>query len=399
MSVLLHEIEPRAPFFVPDQPLRILHVFRAPVGGLFRHVLDLSRSQVAAGHQVGIICDSTTGSVSGDLALATLASKLEFGITRIPMQRNPHWTDIKALRQTLDLFGQVRPHVIHGHGSKGGFYARVPALFGSEPAAIRAYTPHGGSFNYRPGTLLHRLYMRVEAACAHVTDIVLFESQYVAQRFERDVGKPRHLARVIVNGIGEAELQPVVPRKDAADFVFLGSLTYIKGIDILLEALAVVSRGRAIPPRLVIFGAGDKRDELEVQVQSLGLQHQVSFRGMAPAREALTHGRIMVVPSRAESLPYVVLEGSGGRLPLIATDCGGTREVFGPYSDRLIPPGHVRPLAEAMAAMLDRSEEERRRDAEMLGSRVAENFSLERMNDSVLSGYRDALSLKYVHTC
>jgi hypothetical protein len=40
--------------------LRIFHVFRAPVGGLFRHVYDVSRAQIAAGHQVGLICDSMT---------------------------------------------------------------------------------------------------------------------------------------------------------------------------------------------------------------------------------------------------------------------------------------------------------------------------------------------------
>ena len=41
--------------------LRIVHCFRAPVGGVFRHVRDLAVAQAAAGHQVGFICDSTTG--------------------------------------------------------------------------------------------------------------------------------------------------------------------------------------------------------------------------------------------------------------------------------------------------------------------------------------------------
>ena len=41
--------------------LRIVHCFRSPVGGIFRHVRDLTDAQIAAGHEVGIICDSTTG--------------------------------------------------------------------------------------------------------------------------------------------------------------------------------------------------------------------------------------------------------------------------------------------------------------------------------------------------
>jgi len=41
--------------------LRIVHCFRSPIGGIFRHVRDLVHSQSAQGHQVGIICDSSTG--------------------------------------------------------------------------------------------------------------------------------------------------------------------------------------------------------------------------------------------------------------------------------------------------------------------------------------------------
>ena len=53
-------------------PRRILHVFRAPLGGLFRHVLDVARGQIARGHAVGIFCDSTTGGVRADETLADL---------------------------------------------------------------------------------------------------------------------------------------------------------------------------------------------------------------------------------------------------------------------------------------------------------------------------------------
>ena len=45
----------------PDRPLRILHAVRAPVGGIFRHILDLANGQADRGHEVGIIADSLTG--------------------------------------------------------------------------------------------------------------------------------------------------------------------------------------------------------------------------------------------------------------------------------------------------------------------------------------------------
>ena len=67
----------------PAMPLNIIHVFRAPVGGLFRHVVDLVRGQIARGHRVGIIADSTTGNARSDEIFAELAPQLALGLTRI----------------------------------------------------------------------------------------------------------------------------------------------------------------------------------------------------------------------------------------------------------------------------------------------------------------------------
>ena len=65
-------------------PLNILHVFRAPLGGLFRHVVDLARGQAARGHNVGLIADSTTGGARADEVLAALAHDLTLGISKHP---------------------------------------------------------------------------------------------------------------------------------------------------------------------------------------------------------------------------------------------------------------------------------------------------------------------------
>jgi len=60
------------------RPLRILHVLRAPVGGLFRHVLDLARLQAEHGHEVGIVADSESG---GGAAEALKASSRAAGFS------------------------------------------------------------------------------------------------------------------------------------------------------------------------------------------------------------------------------------------------------------------------------------------------------------------------------
>lgn len=106
-------------------PLKILHVFRAPLGGLFRHVLDLARGQIERGHEVGIFCDSTTGGARADEVFAELGPKLSLGVTRVPMSRYPSLTDARAQLSAAATRRRVAPQVVHAHGSKGGVYARL----------------------------------------------------------------------------------------------------------------------------------------------------------------------------------------------------------------------------------------------------------------------------------
>src|ERR1700724_2097678 len=70
-----------------SESIKVLHVMRTPVGGLFRHVADLARGQAARGHQVGIIVDAITGGSRAEAALADLSPLLALGVTRAPMSR------------------------------------------------------------------------------------------------------------------------------------------------------------------------------------------------------------------------------------------------------------------------------------------------------------------------
>ncbi|MEJ2379452.1 MAG: glycosyltransferase, partial [Pseudolabrys sp.] len=123
----------------------------------------------------------------------------------------------------------------------------------------------------------------------------------------------------------------------------------------------------------------------------LGLAGAVSFRPAMPGYQALTLGRLMVVPSRSESLPYVVLEAAAAGKPLITTRVGGVPEIYGPLSDHLVPPQDAAALACAIAAALD-DPAGTAETARLLRDRVAASFSVQAMVDGVLAGYRDALA-------
>src|ERR1700721_2692096 len=121
-----------------DQPLRILHAVRAPVGGIFRHILDLANGQADHGHHVGIIADSLTGGARAEAALAEIAPRLKLGVRRVAIPRQPHPADILIWAHFMYLIWRLKPDVVHGHGAKAGAFLRLKAR---SKRAIRVYTP------------------------------------------------------------------------------------------------------------------------------------------------------------------------------------------------------------------------------------------------------------------
>jgi glycosyltransferase involved in cell wall biosynthesis len=365
------------------RPLAILHVFRAPVGGLFRHVVDLVRGQAAAGHRVGIVADASTGGARAEAALAELAPLLALGMTRVPMSRHLGLRDVTAVRRVAQAIAARGADVIHGHGAKGGAYAR---LVGTR--ALRAYTPHGGSLHFDPRSPIGFVYLTLERALLPRTDLILFESAYARDVYHARIGTPAAPVRVIHNGVAAAEFAPVPPAADASDVVFVGELRRLKGVDVLIEALSLLKTGGP-PVTATIVGSGPEAAEFQALARARGLA-KVTFPGAMPAREAFARGRLLIVPSRAESLPYIVLEGAAAGLPMLATNVGGIPEIFGPHGRRLLPPGDAARLAEAIrAALADPAAAQA--SAQALRERVRTHFSAEAMVQGVLAAYREAL--------
>lgn len=378
-----------------DAPrLRILHVFRAPLGGLFRHAIDLARGQAERGHAVGIFCDSTTGGRRADEVFAELSGQLSLGITRVPMSRYPSVTDARAQLSAMRLRSKLDPDIVHCHGSKGGVYGRVPALFSPGRRYVTAYTPHGGSFNYKPGGTEHKVYMAVERLLERATDMFLFESRFIAGRFEAYIGHmPTTDHRIVLNGISDPEFEPIDHSEATFDLVYLGELRSAKGIDTLIEALSLLKSRDRITPRMLIVGSGPDEAELRALTVSRGIADQCVFEPPGPIRKALSRAQVMVVPSRAESLPYVVLEAAAAAQPLVSTDVGGINEIYGPrHRHRLIQPNDPLVMADAIGRALAAAEADRHAEASDLAAHVRDTFRLAPMIDGVTAAYRDALA-------
>ena len=373
---------------MPDNsPLRIVHCFRSPVGGIFRHVRDLIEVQAAQGHQIGILCDNNTGGEFEEALFESISPNLALGLHRIPMQRNIGPSDIAALWKAYQGVRKLKPDVLHSHGAKGGAYARLigsmMGLTGSKVA--RLYCPHGGSIHFDAKSIQGRVYFMLESFLERSTDRLIFVSNYEKQGYFDKIGSPRCPYSIIHNGLKEEEFIPVVSNPDAADFLFIGMMRDLKGPDLFIDALPIVeqSLGRKISALMV--GDGPDTNRYFDQLKSLGLDDRVLFHPPMPAREAFAKARIVVVPSRAESMPYIVLETIAAAKPLVVTNVGGIKEIFNGDTSELTKPDDAIALAVAMGELFIN------KDAENLALKKSEKlhgqFSSIRMAEAVDAAY------------
>ena len=367
-----------------DQPLRILHAVRTPVGGIFRHILDLANGQVDCGHHAGIVADTLTGGERAKEALARIEPRLKLGVHRLPIRREPSIADVGAWLHLRRLIGELKPDVLHGHGAKTGVFIRVKP----PKDAIRVYTPHGGSLHYPLNTLKGAFYSRLERALMDSTDLFLFESAFARDTYQRIVGAPAGLVRCVFNGVTADEFDSVARAGDATDVVYVGEFRHIKGADLVIDAVARL-HAEGKPITLTLAGDGEEMEALKAQVARLGLIDAVRFIGHVEARHGFSKGRLLVVPSRGDSMPYVVIEAAAAGIPMIAANVGGIPEIFGEHTDALFAPGAAGAIADAIAAALQDADAAQAR-ANSLRERIFRHFSQDAMVDGVLAGYRDA---------
>ena len=366
--------------------MKVIHCLRAPVGGLFRHVCDLARGQSARGMEVGIICDAQGGEALYEDALGDISRHCSLGVHRISMHRQIAISDIAAGMAVRARCLDLRADIIHGHGAKGGAYARFAAI-GRDQKVF--YTPHGGSLHYSASSLKGFVFLALERLLGRLTDGLIFESQYGLETYRAKVGTPNCAIQVIHNGVTSKEFEPVAVGQDAADFLFIGELRTLKGIDILLQALASL-RGRP-DASAVIVGSGPDEQVFRKLVDDLSLNGRVTFHKPMPARGAFALGHVLIVPSLAESFPYIVLEALAAAKPTLATCVGGIPEMFEGFEDHLLPAGDSTSLAAAMEDVLASPQAMSER-TQQLQKFVHSRFTAERMVDDVSRFYTECRS-------
>jgi glycosyltransferase involved in cell wall biosynthesis len=182
--------------------------------------------------------------------------------------------------------------------------------------------------------------LRLERLVAKRAHRVVCVSRSVAQFVHRRAGIPVEKLVVIPNGIDPDQYPP----RNVADLtqfgivcgrpviLFVGRLELQKGVDWLLR-LAPAILARMPEHEFLIVGDGPQRRSLSRLANSLGIAANVHFAGRRKdVPEILCAARLLVLPSRWEGMPNVLLEAMAAGLPIVATSAAGVEELLGPES-------------------------------------------------------------------
>ena len=191
----------------------------------------------------------------------------------------------------------------------------------------------------RVAVVSRTLYDRVVAAIPSARDRVMLVHNVVPASFARMAAAAR--------------ASVVVPRWDA---LLVGQLIQRKGGDILIDAVARIARSRP-GIRVALAGSGEFESQLRAQASALGVSANVEFVGELSRGELLAAyaaSRTLVIPSRSEGLPLVLLEAQWMGIPTVASNVDGLPEAIADGENGLLfPPGDSTALAEALLSLLN----------------------------------------------
>ena len=311
------------------------------VGGIARHVYDISKAMAAQGEEVTVITCGVQGAPDSETIAAGL--KVYRAVMNNPvapdfltwvLQLNLNMVEIA---NKLALLG-AQYDLVHAHDWLAAFAGknlkhtwRVPLV-----STIHA-TEHGRNSGLHND--LQRYISNVEWWLGYESWRVICCSHYMREELSRVFQIPDDKMRVIPNGVYPEDFQhsTLETRRIRSNYCapdekllfYVGRVVREKGLGVLLEAFL---RVLAVEPKikLVIAGKGPYLEELQHRAYQLGIFNRLYFTGYIDdnTRNALYKAAdIAVFPSLYEPFGIVALEGMAAGTPIVVSDTGGMADI------------------------------------------------------------------------
>lgn len=359
-------------------------------GGIQRHVLDLTQDLRGRGHKIVLAGDQGDWSADGaDPDFVPVALNNVAGVGGSLYRR------VSALPAcALTVRKAIRAHgieLIHAHETAPAIVARLATTGMDIPIAM---TFHGAAPAREAGVA------RTARLCAELT---ISPSRTALDALIAH-GLPRAKARTIGLGIHplpdvpEAEAQALRKRimggKEGVLILSLSRLQPQKGIDVMIEvARRVVARRPDVV--FAIAGKGPLADAAAGWARDAGVADNVKFLGaISTVPQHLKASDIFLLTSRWENLPISIVEAFRAGLPVVATDCGGVKELVDGEVGALLAVEDARAIAAAVLELVENPGLRRARGAAALARSLEHRFRPATVHDEFERTYEQLIGPK-----
>lgn len=348
-----------------DRPSVAFVITTLDRGGAEVQVAHLARGLHQRGWRVVVVSLAAPRALANDLR--------SDGVTVRDLGMRPGIPDPRAVSRFRRILREEKVQLMHAHMFHAVLLARLARPGPCPPPLVSTF------HNIRDGGRIRSLAYRITDRLSTVDTAV---SKAVAMSVHSRGAVPaRRAIEVVPNGVPVGAEGSDTPSGGMFRWICVGSLTEQKDHRTLLEAFALIARSS--PVRLTIVGAGPLEWSIRDTVRVLDLESTVEMLG--PREDVavlLRRADAMVLASRWEGFPMVLLEAGAAGLPVVATAVGGSPEIVEEgETGFLVGEGDPVALADAMTRMVCLQEIERKAMGRAAKTLVTSRFGIESVVD------------------
>jgi len=345
------------------QPIRILEVLEATVGGTRRHLISILQRIDQINFHVEVASPKVRHGNVTDTSFYDDVRALNIPWHHVEMSREINlWADLKGFIQLTQVIKAGQYDIVHLHSSKAGFLGRLAAKINGVKTI---YTPNGFYFLESKKNVKRAFYLILERVAGKLTDCLIAVSDS-----EREIAiKHRiineHALALIPNAIDNNVFLPDSDARQrirtelnisASTFVIgtVSRYTAQKDPFALVKSAALLLQ-EFPEARFIWCGEGELRNETEALARQLGVHASFYFLGFRSDVQAVMNAfDVFVLASVFEGLPYTLLEVMALGIPVVATNVVGNRDVVvDKITGLLVQPRSPQHLMEAIVQLLE----------------------------------------------
>lgn len=348
-------------------------------GGAEKVVVDLATRMLNLGHQVKIAY------LKGEVVVQPDSEDIELiylGLESISQVK----VGYKNYKNLLDRF---EPDIVHSHMIHANIFARIARKF--RPIKKLICTAHSNNEGGKVRMLAYRL--------THtLSDVTTNVSQSASLSLERLGAVPKNGITTVYNGIDldrfrydsgarEQLINELKLNQETRLILAVGRFNVSKDYPNLLNAFAKMKQQQVPNTVLIIAGDGEERPNIEHLISGLNLRQDVHLLGRREdVPKLMSAADLFVLSSSFEGFGLVVAEAMACNTLVVATDCGGVKEVMGSHG-LLVPPKNHELLAKQLLHAIEMNENDLNDNNQKALAHVQNNFDLEKIIQQWLKIY------------